>query len=195
MDPTPAQTTTRDLSVSYTKATILGTLFPLPFIVLFVLLYVLLWGTGPVKAVLNGYWAAPIFFGLIVAGSIVHELIHGFTFSIAGKKPFSVIRFGFHWQTLSPYANCTVPLDARAYKLGGCMPFLLEGILPSFLAVLTGSAWLLLFGAIFILGAGGDLLIMWTVRNIEPDVLVLDHPTRVGCSVLVPEKRDGSAGA
>lgn len=35
-----------------------------------------------------------------------------------------------------------------------------------------------------VLAAGGDLVIVWLLRNESGDVLVQDHPSRVGCLVI-----------
>ena len=33
--------------------------------------------------------------------------------------------------------------------------------------------------------AGGDVLILWVLRAIPSDARILDHPTKVGCEVVV----------
>jgi hypothetical protein len=32
--------------------------------------------------------------------------------------------------------------------------------------------------------AGGDLIVVWTIRGVPGRARVLDHPSRVGCRVL-----------
>ena len=40
--------------------------------------------------------------------------------------------------------------------------------------------FILTFGLFFILAAGGDILILWLLRNVKSSSFVQDHPTRVG---------------
>ena len=64
------------------------------------------------------------------------------------------------------------------------MPGLLLGIVPMVVGVVIGSGWLLFFGAISTLAAGGDMLILWLLRGVPGHRLVEDHPTNAGCFVL-----------
>lgn len=177
----------KDLSISYAKATILGVLFPLPLTYLLLEVYLYFWGTGVILGVMRGTFFLILLLLFIVIGSLLHEAIHGLAWSFFGKKPFRTIRYGIHWKSLSPYAHCPEPIDARAYRIGGLMPFLIEGLFPSLIGIISGSGLFLFFGLIFTMGAGGDLTILWTMRNIEGVSLVQDHPTRVGCSVVLPD--------
>ena len=178
----------KDISVSFAKANVLGILFPLPIALFFSLFYGSWWGfSGIFLLVKNPSFLSQMIIA-IVTGSVFHEFVHGFSWIYFGRKPVRTIRYGIHWKSLSPYAHCSEPIDARAYRIGSVMPYLLEGLLPSILAVITGSEWLMIFGLLFTLGAGGDLLVLWIIREVEPHVLVRDHPTRVGCSLLLPDE-------
>jgi hypothetical protein len=177
----------KDISISFAKATTLGIFFPLPIAIAFSQLFIRFWG---LEAIVNPIKEQAFLLFLmitIIAGSIVHELIHGISWMYFGKKSIKSIRYGMHWKSLSPYAHCSEPINARAYRIGCVMPYLVEGLLPSILAVITGSGWLLMFGLVFTLGAGGDLLVLWIIRKVQPALLVRDHQTRVGCSVLIPD--------
>jgi hypothetical protein len=177
----------KDLSISYAKATILGIFLPLPIALLFLWLYLYFWGPGLIIVAMRSGWFLLILLLFIIIGSILHEAIHGFTWTYLGNKPFRSIRYGIHWKSLSPYAHCPEPIDIHAYRIGGLMPCLIEGLIPSLMAIIIGSGWLLFFGLIFTMGAGGDLVILWTIRKVDSGILVRDHPSRVGCSVIIPE--------
>jgi hypothetical protein len=58
---------------------------------------------------------------------------------------------------------------------------------------LFGNLWLVLLGGLFILAAGGDFLILWSIRGVDKDALVEDHPTRAGCYVLQPSGGESDA--
>lgn len=66
------------------------------------------------------------------------------------------------------------------------MPGLVLGIFPSLIGIITGYGWIMLFGLLFLLAAGGDILIIWLIRNVEAGKLVKDHPTRAGCCIIEP---------
>jgi len=37
---------------------------------------------------------------------------------------------------------------------------------------------------VFIFAAGGDLLVLWVIRNVDARAMVQDHPSRAGCLVV-----------
>lgn len=121
---------------------------------------------------------------LLVLGVILHEGIHGLAWARLGGKPLSAVRLGFQWKTLTPFAHMREPIPVRAYRWGAVMPALLLGFVPYSLGLLLGSPFLFLYGWFFILAAGGDFVILWLLRNDRGDLLVQDHPERVGCVVV-----------
>ena len=64
---------------------------------------------------------------LILCLSILHELIHGITWSLFTKNHFHSIDFGFIWSSFSPYCTCSEPLEKWQYLLGTAMPTLVLG--------------------------------------------------------------------
>ena len=182
--------TKKDLSIPTTRAALLSIVFGLPLACILLVLYLLRWG-----AALNISNARPelflyFFIGFIAAliiGSIVHELIHGLTWAFFGHQPLKAIKFGIQWQTLTPYAHCTEPMEVGAYRLGGSMPLVVLGILPALIGIGTGNCWLMFFGFLFTLAAGGDLLVLWLIRGVSRGEYVEDHPTRVGCYLIETE--------
>ncbi len=174
-----------DLSVSVMAANFLSLLIALPLIVMLAGLYLLRWW-GQIQAGTFVIEASSLLLFLVVflAGVVVHELIHAVSWMAFGRLPRSAISFGIDKKTFSPYAHCKEPLEVNAYRLGGLMPGLVMGILPALAAVVTGSGWLLEFGLIFTLAAGGDFLILWLIRKVPAGKMVEDHPTRGGCYVI-----------
>ncbi|MCI8355728.1 MAG: DUF3267 domain-containing protein, partial [Lachnospiraceae bacterium] len=55
---------------------------------------------------------------LILCLSILHELIHGITWSLFAKNHFHSIDFGIIWSSFSPYCTCSNPLKKWQYLLG-----------------------------------------------------------------------------
>jgi hypothetical protein len=177
----------KDLSISYAKATILGILFPLPLSFVIVEAFTYYWGSASLLAFIESKSLYISLIVFIIVGSIFHEAIHGLTWAYFGNKPIRSIRYGIHWKSLSPYAHCPEPIEIGAYRIGGVMPFIVEGFFPSLIGLITGSVGLIFFGLIFTLGAGGDLLILWIIRSVKHGALIQDHPTRVGCSIVIPD--------
>jgi hypothetical protein len=129
-------------------------------------------------------WGLGWLFLAVILGIVVHELIHGLAWAVAGQKPFSAIKFGFQWKTLTPYAHLKEPVEVNAYRIGAFMPGFILGILAYFLGLALGDGNLLWFSLIHTAAAGGDWLILWLIRKEKAGSLVEDHPTRAGCYVL-----------
>ena len=61
---------------------------------------------------------------LILCLSILHELIHGITWSLFAKNHFQSIDFGIIWSSFSPYCTCSNPLKKMAISLGSCYAYI-----------------------------------------------------------------------
>ncbi|HEX5807060.1 MAG TPA: DUF3267 domain-containing protein, partial [Anaerolineales bacterium] len=113
-----------------------------------------------------------------------HELIHGISWVLFGHKPFSSVKFGFQWKTLTPYAHLKEPVKVNAYRLGAFLPGFVLGILVYSLSLVLGDGNLFLFGLLHTAAAGGDWLVLWLLRKVKSGTLVEDHPTHAGCYVI-----------
>jgi hypothetical protein len=131
-----------------------------------------------------------VLFGAIAAGTLVHEALHALAWRASADLPPGSVRLGFNWKALTPYAHCSAPMPARAYRIGAATPGIALGLLPAALAWATGSGALLAFALLFTLAAGGDALILLLLRGVAPEARVVDHPTRAGCLVLGDEPGD-----
>lgn len=139
------------------------------------------------ERLLESPWNAEGTLAVVFGGSllliVVHELVHALTWMIAGRAPRSAIAFGFAWSALSPYTHLKLPIRARAYRLGVVMPGIVTGLLPGLIALAIGNGPLMLISTLLIVGAVGDLLVLWVIRAVPDEVLVLDHPSAIGCFV------------
>ena len=93
---------------------------------------------------------------LFIPGAVVHELLHGLTWAIFCKNGLKSIKYGVHWQMLTPYCHCKEILPVRAYILGGIMPGLVMGTLPTIVGLMLGNIYVFAFGQLFTFAAGGD---------------------------------------
>jgi hypothetical protein len=171
------------------RANVYSLFFAIPAAVLLTGGYVLIWGkTGIFEAqsvISQNLFLAVI---IVIMGILMHELIHGLSWAWFGKKPLSVIRYGFNLKALTPYAHCKEPMKISTYRLGAVMPGLILGILPSAIGIISGQGEIMIFGLLFTVAAGGDVMVLWLVRKEKSGVLVMDHTTQAGCYVMDVDK-------
>ena len=187
----------KELTMTAAQANLRALAFIIPLLLLFMPAYVLVWQEQFSMAQLRELvqtrrellMLSPLVMLVVfVLGAIVHELLHGFTWAIFCKRGLRSIRYGVHWKMLTPYCHCTEVLPLKQYAIGGIMPGLVMGLLPSLAGILTGAFLLYLFGVFFTMAAGGDLLVLWMLRHQKSNDLVQDHPDKIGCYVLTPVK-------
>ncbi|NJN79943.1 MAG: DUF3267 domain-containing protein [Anaerolineales bacterium] len=172
--------TKRDLSVSLKRANIIVFLVGIPLAIFMFWLFSYLHNAEKMELTWNTF----VFLLIIVFGVIVHELIHGIGWALFGKKPFSAIKFGILWHVLTPYAHLTVPIEVNAYRIGAFLPGLIVGIIPYAFSPILGNGNLFWFGLLHTIAAGGDWIVLWKIRNLQPGTLVEDHSTRAGCYII-----------
>ncbi|MER2996982.1 DUF3267 domain-containing protein [Pontibacter populi] len=178
-----------ELTLPAGRANVLALVFALPVLLVFIPVYVWLWPEQFEAHTLESFYQAnkmSVFFYpllLFIPGAVVHELLHGLTWAVFCKKGLKSIKYGVHWQMLTPYCHCKEMLPLRAYILGGLMPGLVLGILPTIAGLVLGNIYLFAFGLLFTVAAGGDALILWMLRNAKKQDLVQDHPDLIGCIV------------
>lgn len=120
-----------------------------------------------------------LYFVSIIASVIIHEFIHGLTWSLFCKEGFKSINFGVMWKSLTPYCHCKEPLNFKAYITGGLMPLLILGILLFIISFFMGNSSLMILSLINILSAGGDTTIALLLCKYK-DAIFIDHPTDCG---------------
>ena len=173
----------RDLSVSMERANITVLFIGLPVVILqFILFDQIHPSPDAVRE-----WNFLLLLLIIILGVIVHEVVHGVAWAIAGRKPWASIKFGFQVKTLTPYCHITEPLEVNAYRIGAVMPGLVVGILPYIYSLTSGDMNWLWFSLVHTSAAGGDWLILWLIRHVKAGSLVEDHPSQAGCYVLEGE--------
>ena len=126
---------------------------------------------------------------LVLCLSILHELIHGITWSIFAKNHFHSIDFGFIWSSFSPYCTCSEPLKKWQYLLGTAMPTLVLGGGAAVISVMTNQLLLFILAEYMILSGGGDFLIIlksMLYRTDKQESVYCDHPYE--CGFVVFEK-------
>ncbi|MBN1145206.1 MAG: DUF3267 domain-containing protein [Bacteroidales bacterium] len=185
--------TKEKLTIDIVRANIYGIAIMFPIALIYGIPYFLLWKEqftiDSLKNTLDNTHPAGVFIGfssliiIMIAGIILHELIHGITWALFASKGFKSIRFGVLWKMLTPYCHCKEPLKVRHYILGAIMPAIILGIIPAVIALFTGSFGLLLFALLFTISAIGDFMIINLLRKERMDDLAEDHPSEAGCYI------------
>ena len=169
---------TEEYTIGTGRAHLYILLLLFPVLIIYAGIFLLIWDTAMLSPGLNFFVA--YFIPVIIPGVILHELLHGISWSFFTKRGFKSIKFGIQWRYLAPYCHCKEPLKARHYLTGALMPFLVLGLLPALLAFLTGNSILLFFGIIFTWTAGGDLISVFMLFRLDPDTFIQDHPDKLG---------------
>jgi hypothetical protein len=170
----------RDLSVSMERANTLVLFISIPVVVLQFAIYLLVHDIEGLKPT----WSTAILIVAVLLGVVIHELIHGISWVVFGRKSFSAVKFGVQWKTLTPYAHLTEPIEVNAYRLGAFLPGFVLGILTYSLSLVLENGDLFWFSLVHTSAAGGDWLILWLIRHVKSGLQVEDHPTQAGCYVL-----------
>jgi hypothetical protein len=170
----------RDLSISMVRANVVVMFITIPVVILQFAIFILLHGMENLEPT----WNSVVLIVAVLLGVVIHELIHGISWVIFGHKPFSAIKFGFQWKTLTPYAHLKESVEVNAYRLGAFLPGFILGILTYILSLAFGNGNLFWFSLMHTSAAGGDWLILWLIRKVQAGMQVEDHPTNAGCYVL-----------
>ena len=119
-----------------------------------------------------------LFIYVLIFGIIIHELLHGITWALFTKKGIKSIKFGLNG--ITPYCHCKEPLKVKYYRLGGIMPLIMMGVIPSVAGIILGNGLYLSFGIFFSWTAGGDIISLFMLRKFDRNTMVSDHPHKMG---------------
>jgi sterol desaturase/sphingolipid hydroxylase (fatty acid hydroxylase superfamily) len=175
-----------NLTIGIVKANVVVLLLTIPVVAIGMLLFA--W-KNPISLLTPTPQGSLLFIVLFTVLIVVHELIHGLTWSLFSEHHFKDIEFGLMKEFFTPYCTCMVPLSKGHYILGALMPCIALGIFPTALGILLGSHLLFWIGIVMILSAGGDIMIVMKVlahkrEDGSREVLVYDHPTQAGSVVF-----------
>ncbi|MCF7858402.1 MAG: DUF3267 domain-containing protein [Candidatus Cloacimonetes bacterium] len=175
----------KDLSISALTANFGALPIVLLSILILILPFYFIWGAQTInKGIFSIYHNLLYFIIAVVLGSFLHELLHAIGFIIFGKISVTKIKIGIKWKYIAPFAHCKIAVKAKIYLIALLLPAIVLGIIPAFIALILGIGWLMIYGIVFTILAGGDLLVLWLIRKVNSNQMVQDHPTRCGCYVI-----------
>ncbi len=170
--------TTKEYTMGFGKANLYAFLLIIPVYIVYLWLFTYVWGKETLEMgkeiVFNN------FLPILIVGITVHELLHGITWGFFASKKMKSIKFGFKWKYLTPYCHCKEPLKVKHYKLGGAMPLVVLGIIPSVYGIVAGNGTFFFFGLLFTMAATGDILILIMLKKLNNNQYVSDHPDKMG---------------
>lgn len=145
----------------------------------------LAWPASILGALLDGLLWTLIAVFVYAVSAIVHEGIHVAAMLVLAGAPISSIRFGFRPREGVLYVHTSRPMSARSYRGVLLLPAILQGFLPLAYGTVAGTGWLVLYGYVMLVSSVGDFAVYRLIRHLDSNDLVRDHPTGVGCQVLV----------
>lgn len=125
----------------------------------------------------------PLLLISIIVLLVLHELIHGFSWSRFTPHGFKDIEFGIMRSSLTPYCTCLAPLKKNQHIIGTIMPMIVLGIIPMILGIILGNPGLLFIGIVMSDAAAGDLMVIHRILSYKSnakDIVYMDHPTEAG---------------
>lgn len=173
--------TYKNLSIGVVYANVMAIVSTAPVIVLLFIFYFLFKREDMETEIhFNSFFIFYLIFLLLI---VVHELIHGFVWGLFAENHYKDISFGVIWSMLTPYCCCSTTLKKYQYLIGGMMPTIILGILPSVYGLITGNFPVFVIGLFMILGGGADLVIcikMLFYKSECKEILFMDHPYECG---------------
>ncbi|MBR6208501.1 MAG: DUF3267 domain-containing protein [Oscillospiraceae bacterium] len=171
-----------DLTINMKKANLFAILLLIP-------LFIIGYGAYYYVNRLIGFGGFNIWFFVVgyIVLIVVHELIHGLSWSIFTPHHFKDIEFGVMRPSYNPYCTCLVPLKKMQYFIGAVMPLILLGILPMILGIAVKNTNILFLGIVMTDAAAGDMLIirrLLSYKSKAGEITYMDHPTEAGGVVL-----------
>lgn len=180
------------LTIDLVKANVFAIFSIFPIVLIYGIPYYLVWSkyfnlVSIREIIRNNYIGVFsgtfLFFLVMILGIVVHELIHGITWSMFTKNGHKSIKYGVLWKMVTPYCHCKEPLIVKHYIIGAITPAIILGFLPAVYSILTGNIGFLFFGIFFTMAALGDFMIINLLRKENLNSFVLDHPSEAGCFI------------
>ena len=181
-----------DFSFSLWHATLMAAgLTPLIAVVVLGLHY-LIWGPYSLLSAALSFTRLQSLLPAVVVSIVAHEGLHWVGYASFGHLPWRSVRFGFSVRSLAAYVHSDSPVTMSAYRRLTVLPGIVLGVIPSCIGIGWNVGWMTLYGFLMLISAGGDFAILWKIRELSPSALVLDHPSRAGCWVLIQESGEVS---
>jgi len=171
-----------ETKIAYVIVVISALIFAIPM----GFIYFSIWNFYSSSVLSISFGPSDIIIGLIVLFvlGILHELLHAIGFLIFGNVNWSDIAFGMKWKSLTPYGYCKIPVKAIVYVIALILPTLILGVFPLIISILIKAKYLYLIGTVMTGGGFGDMIVVWMIRNVPKERMLIDHPSKLGCLMI-----------
>ena len=176
----------RELTMSMNKAQILGSIIGILPSLFLGIIYYKKWSRNIIKGmnIFDSFAVnITIYIFIVLILIVFHELLHCFGFLLSKDVSLKDVKIGVKWKSLTPYAHCSKAIDVRIYRIAIFLPTLVLGIIPTFIALMNGNVVIILYGLIMLSSGGGDIIILWMLRNLKSNIFVKDSIEKIGCEI------------
>jgi hypothetical protein len=150
----------------------------LALVMLIVALHAEIWGAASVHALVGNRPALFPLAAALVLSVLLHELLHLAGYVWLGGAPIDEVHV--EWRGAVIVARCDVPLPARSYRAAVALPGLVLGVVPTLVGLVSGSAWVTVYGAVMLGASVGDMGVLWALRGYRAEEEVLDTSSERG---------------
>ena len=171
----------KEYTLGFGKANLYAFIISVPIIVILLILFSVIWSYD---IYVSGIDTLVDYYYVFFAGILIHEVLHLAGWALFVSKGIKSFRIGIKLKYLTPYCHVKEPLKVKYYRYGIALPLVILGIIPSLYGIFTGDGTVFTFGLLFTLVAGGDIIILIWLINLDNESCVLDHPDKMGFTKL-----------
>ena len=169
----------KDLTTGSIAANTVAYLYPLPIAIIYGLIYCLSGNHTIMTDNLDNSFLLFLFF--VIVSMVVHEGLHGLTWSCFAPNGLKDIEFGI--AKISPYCYCKACLKYRNYIIGMLMPLFVLGFGLAIVSYFFNSTVFFLVVIVNIFATSGDISVVLKMiknKSNEENTLYHDHPKEAG---------------
>lgn len=115
---------------------------------------------------------------------LAHELLHCIGYYVLGKASLKDIKIGIEMKSFTAYATCLKPLKVSDYRIISLLPGIVFGLLPLIIAFTLGNYNWSFIGLLMTICSIGDFIIVYLLKELSNDTLILDWAYNVGFTIL-----------
>ncbi len=126
---------------------------------------------------------------LLLAGFVLHELLHAAGLLLFAKASPAEFRFGFMLRYMSFYTHYRKPVVLKGVRIALLLPILLTGAVPLIVGIAANVLLLTVLGGILTAAGIGDVMMFIKLRPFPDDALIFDYPDAPGCDIYIRQEQ------
>ena len=124
-----------------------------------------------------------LFFGLLLIGIFIHELIHFIGFLFLTEAKFADIKIGF--KSFSPYVYCKKKVKLKGFRVAIILPLIVTGIAPVLIGFYIKSLMVINIGCLLIASGLGDFVGFLYMLKIPSNAFIQDYEDELGSEICL----------